>query len=52
MDQCEICAEMGCSDNCENCSLGNPCLGCPHDNVDCEGQCYTNNKEEIKDDNN
>lgn len=39
MTQCEICAEMGCSDNCENCSLGNPCLGCEHDGKDCTGQC-------------
>lgn len=27
MNQCEICAEMGC-DDCANCYLGNPCIGC------------------------
>lgn len=42
MTQCEICAEMGCDDNCDNCELGNPCLGCEHakgELNDCEGQC-------------
>lgn len=27
MHQCDICEEMGCKD-CENCYLGNPCIGC------------------------
>ena len=27
MNQCDICAEMGC-DDCMHCYLGNPCLGC------------------------
>lgn len=27
MEQCDICMEMGC-DDCMNCYLGNPCLGC------------------------
>ena len=42
MTQCETCEEMGTSNNCENCSLGNPCLGCEHDKSqkdDCCGQC-------------
>lgn len=39
MTTCERCEEMGCVD-CENCYLGNPCLGCEHDGVDCTGQCY------------
>lgn len=42
MNVCEICEEMGCNDNCEFCSYGNPCLGCEHDRCnkdDCCGQC-------------
>lgn len=27
MTQCEICEEIGCND-CQNCYLGNPCIGC------------------------
>lgn len=27
MTQCDICEEMGGND-CQHCSLGNPCLGC------------------------
>ena len=27
MTQCEICREIG-EDNCKDCYLGNPCLGC------------------------
>ena len=27
MSQCDICEEMGVND-CQHCSLGNPCLGC------------------------
>ena len=27
MNLCEICMEMG-QDDCENCYLGNPCIGC------------------------
>lgn len=47
MDTCELCAEMGNSDNCENCSLGNPCLGCEHDILgNCVGQCAQGYKEE------
>ena len=46
MDVCYRCAEMGCSDNCDNCSYGNPCLGCEHYNIDCEGQCYTKEVED------
>lgn len=45
MTQCDICAEMGNSDNCQNCSLGNPCLGCEHDGKDCHGQCYSTGNE-------
>ena len=48
MDTCEICAEMGNSDNCDNCRLGNPCLDCEHDKSkkdDCCGQCVMPIKE-------
>lgn len=38
MTTCERCEEMGGAD-CDNCPLGNPCLGCEHDGVDCTGQC-------------
>jgi len=27
MTQCDICEEIGCKD-CQNCYLGNPCIGC------------------------
>lgn len=40
----ETCEEMGCSNNCDNCNLGNPCLNCEHDRNhkdDCCGQCAT-----------
>lgn len=55
MDVCDRCVDMGTNDNCDNCSFGNPCLGCPHDkNNDCNGQCYNegNDKEELHNGNN
>lgn len=40
MDICDFCYEVNGSSDCENCYIGNPCLGCIHYNCDCKGQCY------------
>lgn len=40
MNQCDVCEEMGCKD-CQNCYLGNPCLGCK-DYDSLTHQCISN----------
>lgn len=40
MDFCDVCYEVNGNPDCDNCYLGNPCLDCPHYNIDCNGQCY------------
>ena len=52
MDRCEICEEMGCND-CINCYLGNPCLGCgDYDRKTHEctsnGACASHNPEDVE----
>lgn len=48
MDICDFCYEVNGSSDCENCYIGNPCLGCIHYNRDCKGQCYVQSHQNEK----